>query len=169
VPVPPRAVVPLRHAAPRPRQGLYPPPYYRSISVHRFPRRALTLCPQLRMGTQSGARFPARSAEALSATLYGHFTQAIYRNRPVRCSSLQLYAGTGTGRRGLYNGSTFPTAQPSSSLMVYVNTRVSVHTRRIDTGALFAARFQMALYAFIPDATELFQWHTSKVMPGKLR
>jgi len=35
------------------------------------------------MGIQPGARFPARSADALSATLHGHFTQAIYRNRPI--------------------------------------------------------------------------------------
>jgi hypothetical protein len=48
-----------------------------------FPRGALTLCPQLCMGIQPGARVPARSADALSATLYGHFTQAIYRNRPI--------------------------------------------------------------------------------------
>ena len=54
------------------------------ISVYRFLRRALTLCPQLCMGIQSGARFPARSADALSATLYGPFTQEIYRNRPIR-------------------------------------------------------------------------------------
>jgi hypothetical protein len=50
----------------------------RPISVYRFPRRALTLCPQLCMGIQSGTRFPARSANALFATLYGYFTQAIY-------------------------------------------------------------------------------------------
>jgi hypothetical protein len=30
------------------------------------------------MGIHPGARFPARSADALSATLYGHFTQAVY-------------------------------------------------------------------------------------------
>ena len=53
------------------------------ISVYRFPRGALTLCRQLRMGIQPGARFPARSADALPATLYGHFTQAIYRKRPI--------------------------------------------------------------------------------------
>jgi hypothetical protein len=35
------------------------------------------------MGIQPDARFPARSADALPATLYGHFTQAIYRNRPI--------------------------------------------------------------------------------------
>jgi len=35
------------------------------------------------MGIQPGARFPARSADALPATLYGHSTQAIYRNRPI--------------------------------------------------------------------------------------
>jgi len=35
------------------------------------------------MGIQPGARFPARSADALSATLYVHFTQAIYRNWPI--------------------------------------------------------------------------------------
>ena len=55
----------------------------RPISVHRFPRRALTLCLQLCMGIQPDARFPAWSAEALPATLYGHFTQAIYRNQPI--------------------------------------------------------------------------------------
>jgi len=58
----------------------------RPISVYRFPRRALTLCPQLCMGIQPGARFPAWSAGALPATLHGHFTQAMYRNRPIaRC------------------------------------------------------------------------------------
>jgi hypothetical protein len=56
----------------------------RPISVYRFPRRALTLCPQLCMGMQPGARCPARSADALPATLYGYCTQAIYRNRPIR-------------------------------------------------------------------------------------
>ena len=55
----------------------------RLISVYRFPRRALTLCPPLRMGNQLGALFPARSADALPANLYGHFTQAIYRNRLI--------------------------------------------------------------------------------------
>jgi hypothetical protein len=55
----------------------------RPISVYSFPRRALTLCPQLCMGIQPGARFSARSADAFPATLYGHFTQAIYRNRPI--------------------------------------------------------------------------------------
>jgi hypothetical protein len=55
----------------------------RSISVYCTPRRALTLCPQLCMGIQPDAHFPARSADALPATLYGYFTQAIYRNRPV--------------------------------------------------------------------------------------
>jgi len=55
----------------------------RPIPVYRFPRRALKLCPQLCMGIQPGARFPARSADALLATLYGHFIQAIYRNRPI--------------------------------------------------------------------------------------
>jgi len=54
-------------------------PYNRPISVYRFPHRALTLCPQLCIGIQPGACFPARSADALPATLYGHFTQAIYR------------------------------------------------------------------------------------------
>ena len=47
---------------------------YRSISVHRFPRRALTLYPQLCMGIQPGARFHARSADDLPANLYGHST-----------------------------------------------------------------------------------------------
>jgi hypothetical protein len=59
----------------------------RPISVHRLPRRALTHCAQLCMGVQPDARFPARSAAALPATVYGHFTQAIYRIRPIdgRC------------------------------------------------------------------------------------
>ena len=35
------------------------------------------------MGIQSGARFPARSADPLPTSLYGHFTQAINRNRPI--------------------------------------------------------------------------------------
>jgi hypothetical protein len=56
---------------------------YRPISVYSFPRRALTLCPQLCMGMQPGARCPAQSADALSATLHGHFTETIYRNRPI--------------------------------------------------------------------------------------
>ena len=59
----------------------------RPISVYSFPRRALTLCLQLCMGIQPDARFHARSADALPATLYGHFIQAIYRNRPVKLST----------------------------------------------------------------------------------
>jgi len=55
----------------------------RPVSVYRSARRALTLCPQLCVGNQPGARFPAQSADALPATLYGHFTQAIYGNRPI--------------------------------------------------------------------------------------
>ena len=47
---------------------------HRPISVYRFLRRALTLCPQLCIGVQPGARFPARSADTVSATLYGQFT-----------------------------------------------------------------------------------------------
>jgi hypothetical protein len=56
---------------------------YRPISVYRFPRRALALYPQLCMGIPAGARFVAQSADALPATLYGHFTQTIYSNRPI--------------------------------------------------------------------------------------
>jgi len=56
---------------------------HRQISVYRFPRRALTLCPQLCMGIQPDARFPARIADALPTTLYGNFILAIYRNRPI--------------------------------------------------------------------------------------
>jgi hypothetical protein len=70
---PPRQCCPPRHKI------LY---LNRQISVYRFPRRALTLSPQLGMGIPPGARFPAQSADVLSATLYGHFNQAIYRNRP---------------------------------------------------------------------------------------
>ena len=51
----------------------------RPISVYHFPRGALTLCPQHCMSIEPGVRFPAQSAEPLSATLYGHFTEAIYR------------------------------------------------------------------------------------------
>ena len=57
--------------------------FNRPVSVHPFPRRALTLCPQLYMGILPGAHFHARSADALPATLYGHLTQAVYRNRPI--------------------------------------------------------------------------------------
>jgi hypothetical protein len=35
------------------------------------------------MGIQPVARFPARSADAWPATLYGLFTQAIYLSRPI--------------------------------------------------------------------------------------
>jgi hypothetical protein len=59
----------------------------RPIPVYRFSRRALTLCLQLCMGIQPESpdtRLPARSADALPATLYGHFIQAIYRNRPIK-------------------------------------------------------------------------------------
>ena len=70
------------------------PDKHRPISVYHFPCRALTLCARLCMGIEAGARFPgarfpgarfpgarfpgarfpARSADALPATLYGHFT-----------------------------------------------------------------------------------------------
>jgi hypothetical protein len=66
----------------------------RPVSVYRFPRRALTLCPQLCMGIQPGARFPARSADALHTTLYGHFTQAMYRNRPITMILLAVSSTT---------------------------------------------------------------------------
>ena len=56
------------------------------ISVYHFPRRALTLCPQLCMGIQAGARFPARSADALSATL----CMGISPGRYTEISILQL-------------------------------------------------------------------------------
>jgi hypothetical protein len=55
----------------------------RPISVYRFLCQALTLCPQPCMGIQPGARFPARSADALTAALYGHPSKAIYRYRPI--------------------------------------------------------------------------------------
>ena len=51
------------------------------ISMYHFPRQELTLCPQLRMGSQPcigiqpGARFTAWSVDALSATMYEQFTQ----------------------------------------------------------------------------------------------
>ena len=78
--------LPIMEVGPRPDNYAFlfhrPISHFR-ISVYRFPRQALTLCPQLCMGIQPGARFPARSADALPATLYGRFTQAIYRNRPI--------------------------------------------------------------------------------------
>jgi hypothetical protein len=43
------------------------------------------------MGIQPGARFPARSADALPATLYGHFTQTIYRNWPIKWNLSRQY------------------------------------------------------------------------------
>jgi len=43
----------------------------RLISVHRFPRRALALCPQLCMSIHPGARFSTRSADASSAICMG--------------------------------------------------------------------------------------------------
>ena len=56
----------------------------RPMSVDRFPRQAQTLSPQLCMGILPGACFLAPSPDAVPATLYGHFTQAIYRNRPIQ-------------------------------------------------------------------------------------
>jgi len=79
----------------------------RPVSVYRFPRRALTLCPQLCMGIQHGARSPARSADAWSATPYGHFTKAIYRNRPIACARV---AGNTISAGPLFPGA----AQPRS-------------------------------------------------------
>jgi len=84
-------------------------PVNRPISVYRFPRRALTLCPQLCMGIQPGVRFPPRSADALPTTLYGHFTQAIYRNLPITrgpgptTSSARLLDARFLGRMTSYN------------------------------------------------------------------
>jgi hypothetical protein len=66
--------------------------YNRPISVYCFPRRALKLCPQFSMGIQPGVRFPARSADALPATLYRHYTQAIYRNRHIVSFYIKLPA-----------------------------------------------------------------------------
>jgi len=69
-----------------------------SLRVYFRPRRALTLCPQLYIGIQPGARFPARSADALPTTLYGHFTQAINRNRPISAEPWPAaVAGRGEG------------------------------------------------------------------------
>jgi hypothetical protein len=65
------------------------------MSVHRFPRRVLTLFPQLCMGIEPGARFPARSADPLPATLYGHFTRAVYRNRPITWHPMMWRAVSG--------------------------------------------------------------------------
>jgi len=70
---------PGRRCSPRYRER-----FNRPFPVYHFPREALTHCPQLCMGIQPDARFPARSADALPATLHGHLTQAIYRNRPIQ-------------------------------------------------------------------------------------
>ena len=66
----------------------------RPISVCRSPRRALTLCPQLCMSIQPGARYAARSADALPATLYGHFNQVIYQNRPIAVARIHSIGHT---------------------------------------------------------------------------
>jgi len=87
------------------------PPRIRPTSVYRFPRRALTLCPQLYMSIQPDARFPVWSAGALPATLYGHFTQAIYRSRPIAPEGLTRARMTWSG--GLTRGYQFnPTSIP---------------------------------------------------------
>jgi len=44
------------------------------------------------MGISPGARFPERSADALPVTLYGHFTQAIYRNRPIELGAMEPFS-----------------------------------------------------------------------------
>jgi hypothetical protein len=62
----------------------------RPISVYHFPRGALTLSLSPCMGIQPGARFPAWSADVLPATLYGHFTQEIYRHRPIKWHPMSL-------------------------------------------------------------------------------
>jgi len=72
------------------------------LSVYPFPRRTLTLCPQLCMGIQPGTCLPARSAEALPATLCGYFTQAIYRNRPIGGSPTPTLRHTKRYRMGTY-------------------------------------------------------------------
>jgi hypothetical protein len=84
------AVWPIRCCSPRHRMTFESrhEAANRPVSVYRFPRRALTLCPYLCMGNHPCARIPAPSDDALPATLYGHFTQAIHRNRPVALHDL---------------------------------------------------------------------------------
>jgi len=60
---------------------------------YRWPRRALTYCPKLCMGIQPDAHFPARSADALPTTLYGHCTQAICRDRPIARHVIDTHSG----------------------------------------------------------------------------
>jgi hypothetical protein len=60
------------------------------------------LRPQLCMGIQPGARFPARSADALLATLYAHFTEAIYRNRPTLSIFIIRHLGVFEVSSGIY-------------------------------------------------------------------
>jgi len=82
-----RGVSRLADLHPGPGRCCFPrhvtPSLNRPISVYRFPRRALTLCPHLCMGIEPGARFPVQSANALPATLCRHFTQATCRIRPI--------------------------------------------------------------------------------------
>jgi hypothetical protein len=75
----------VRHGpqAPYPQDSGQGRPNNRPILVYHFPRRALTHCLPLCMGIQPGARFLTRSADIFSASLYGYFTWAIYRNRPI--------------------------------------------------------------------------------------
>jgi hypothetical protein len=55
----------------------------RPISVYRFQRRALTLCPQFCMGIQPGACFPHRPLTLCPQLRMGILIQAIYRNWPI--------------------------------------------------------------------------------------
>jgi hypothetical protein len=65
-----------------PRRGFEMRWLNRPISAYAFPRRALTLCPQLRMGIHPDGRLPARraDADALPATQYRHFTPVISKS-----------------------------------------------------------------------------------------
>ena len=76
-----------------------------------------------------GILLPAPSADALSATLYGHFTQAIYRNRPV---GLKLDFNSFANPRSLsYTPPTHSGKAPNRGVYTQPNhpTQVSAHSQ----------------------------------------
>ena len=98
--------------------------------------RALTLCPQLCTGIQPGARFPARSADALLATLYGHFTQAIHRNRPITSNALSTRSFQLNGR---WNDVASTVCQAAGIYKEYKPTLGTVYSVGAYTRSLFSS------------------------------
>ena len=83
----------------------------RPIAAYHF--QALTLFPQLCMGIQLGTRFPTQSADALPATLYGHFIQAIHRNRSIKPHRVRMTCDSACSRYASMTSSP-PPPDPSS-------------------------------------------------------